>query len=144
MKILVHLKLLWLYNDFQFKALLHLLPFGHDLKGEFWESQILGDREELGVGSCADINDFPIPLTTKFCSICRSLAGIPMSNFTTPRLGVRVDFGMIKMVTIEIQTQHSYSTSIHTIGLRSILHRLATIHNTADRRQSDRYRPPMQ
>ena len=40
MNILVHLQLLWLHNDPQFKVLLHLLPFGRNLKGECWDPNL--------------------------------------------------------------------------------------------------------
>ena len=36
LNILVHLQLLGLHNAYQFKVLLYRLPFGRDLKGEFF------------------------------------------------------------------------------------------------------------
>ena len=46
------------------------------------------------------------------------------------------------MVPIEMSTPHSYSTSIHTIGLSCIVWPQYTTQQTTDR-QSDRNRPPM-
>ena len=42
LNIFVHLQLLWPHNAYQFKDLLHLLPFGSNLKGEFWRTPNLG------------------------------------------------------------------------------------------------------
>ena len=45
-------------------------------------------HESDGVGSCANrkpTHDFPIPLDTMFCYICRHLTGIPMLNYAPLR-----------------------------------------------------------
>ena len=71
-------------------------------------------------------------LSSKCCSICYRLvvilrvAGIPMS-FDAPTPQMRSNSPVIKM-----STPQSYS-----IHHRSILHRLHTLHNAADRRQTD-------
>ena len=45
--ILVNLQLLWLHNAHQFKVLLHLLPFGWNLKWECWDPQFWGLWESV-------------------------------------------------------------------------------------------------
>ena len=61
------------------------------------------------------------PPNTKFCFICRCLAGIPMASYCLqfdPNLGVSVLLGWgTKMVLIEILCPHSYSISLHIKGL---------------------------
>ena len=42
LNILVHLQLLRFHNAYHFKALLHLLPFSRNLKGEFGDPQFCG------------------------------------------------------------------------------------------------------
>ena len=98
-----------------------------------FEGRVLGDppiwgvwgvRGELGgreLHQSIATHVFPIPLNPEFCSISRRFAAIPMSSFDPPIRppiwGVRVDLGGRKVVPIEISSPHSYSTSIHTIGL---------------------------
>ena len=69
--------------------------------------------------------DFPIPLNTKFPSICRRLAANPMSSFEPPIWPLHLGGG----VPIEISSPQSYSTYIYTIGLS------CTILQAADDRQ---------
>ena len=96
LNILVHLQLLWLHNAYQFKVLLHLLPFGHNLKGEFWDPKFWGLEEWVLAGWASHQSKaHPRLLNTKCCSICRRLAVIPMSSYSTPQnWGVRVDIGV--------------------------------------------------
>ena len=88
----------------------------------------LGESYGVGRGSCANrkpAHDFRIPLNTKFFSICRRLTAIPISSFDPagtdppilPHLGGQGGPRGSKMSPIDIPSQHSYSTSIHTIGL---------------------------
>ena len=64
----------------------------------------------------------PIPVNTKSCSICHRLAVNVLSKynsqFDTPYfVGGWVRPRASIMVPIEMSTPHSYSTSLHTIGL---------------------------
>ena len=101
------------------KALLHLLPFG------------CTNRKPT--------HDFPIPLQTKFCSICRRLERIPMSIYGTQirphvwrltvDLGVKNDANQNGIPTFLFDFYTHY---------RPNFHRLATIHNAAVRWQTNR------
>ena len=121
MNILVHLQLLRLHNAYQFKVLLHLLPFGSNLKGGVLRFPILVAM--LAVGICTNrktTHDFPMPLNIKFCSIRRRLAEIPMSNYAPhfdPRLGGQGGPMGSKMLPIEMSSSHCHATYIYTIGL---------------------------
>ena len=71
-------------------------------------------------------------LNTNFRPICHRLVVITTVTLGRPKWtphfessGVRRE---LKMVGIEILTQHSYSTSIHIIGHRSVVHHLGAVH----------------
>ena len=51
---LVRFYLVELHNAYLFNVLLHLLPFGSNLKGEFGDPNFGCVRGELGVGCCAN------------------------------------------------------------------------------------------
>ena len=56
-------------------------------EGGFGGPPIWGFGESEVVKSCANrkhTNDFPMPLHTTFCSICRRLAAIPMASYDPP------------------------------------------------------------
>ena len=98
------------------------------------------DLGELGVGSCINRNsthDFQVPLNTKFCSICMPPFG---RNFnvklycTSTRLPVRGRVGWTQGV--ENGTNQNVDPTFlcdFCTQYRLILHRLAIIHNAADR-----------
>ena len=62
-------------------------------------------------------HDFTMSINSKCCSFCRSLAGIPVSNYA-PTFGGR-GFSRpreSKTIPIEVSTPHSNSTSIHNMA----------------------------
>ena len=142
--ILVHLQQLWLHSAYHFKVLLHLLPFGRNLKGEFEDTPNLGGLGSYGRvrGSwIAPIESPPTishyPPKTKFCSICCHLAGIPMSSigpqFDSPKFGVRVALGDRK------RCQSKSRPHIPIRLLYTLYAYLAPFgHNTQRGRQTDR------
>ena len=73
------------------QAIAHLLLFGHNLKGEFWDTQILGVWSvtgELGGRELRQSKAHPLlPNTSqrKVLLFCQHLAGIPMSNYAPPQ-----------------------------------------------------------
>ena len=69
---------------YQLQVFFNLIPFGRNLKEDFENTNFARLRECLGLGICTNLKptcDFPIPLNTKFCSVCRRLVGILMSNY---------------------------------------------------------------
>ena len=140
----MHLQLLRLHNAYQFKVLLHLQPFEHNFKVEFWDPQFWGLWSVRGSGF------EPIesqPTTSQYISIqrfalCRRLAGISMSN-TPPLLQFDPVWGGLrasKMVPIKMSAPHSNSTSLHTIGLSCTVSPQYTTWQAT--RQSNRNRLP--
>ena len=88
-------------------------------------------------------HDFPITFNTKFYSVCRRLAAIPMPNygpqFDPPVRGLGWTLG-VEMVglPIEMSSPHSVSTCIHTICISCIVWSQYTTRQTTDRRPADR------
>ena len=99
----------------------------------------LGECQRLGI--CTNrkpIHDFPLPLNTELCSIRRRLAVIPMSCFDPQ---IRPPFGGLGW-TQEVDNgtnRHLVPTFLFDLytHYRPVLHRVATLHNAADR-QTDR------
>ena len=123
----------------QRKSIQSVTPsFGRNLNGKSWVPQLEGIAQlgEIGVGSCANrkpIHDFPMPLNTNFCSICRRLTTIKMSSYDTqfdPQfVGVRADLGVENGTNRNLVPIFLFDFYAHN---RPILHRLATMHNAAD------------
>ena len=118
----VHLQPLRFHNAYQyFKLLLHLLPFGHNLMGKFWDPQLRWVKWRRWSGFA------PIespPTTSKYLSIKvlhYLLPFFPIKLCPQPPdsspVGGKGGPSESKMASIEMSTPHSYSTSIHTIGL---------------------------
>ena len=89
-------------------------------------------------------------LVVLFCSICRRLAAIPMSKYgpnssptAHPVLGVRVDLVGRNGTNRNVVPPFLFDFLAHyrPYALGPILHCLATTHNAADDRQSDRNMP---
>ena len=152
LNILVHLQLLWLHNRYQFKVLSICYRLAVIFNGIILRSPILRVNEVLWGWDLHQSKARPIPLNTKFCSICHRLAGIPLSKFPSkfdPRLGLRLrwTYGVKNDTNQNVVSTFLFDFNTH---YRPILHRLATIHNAAGiyrpqtgNRQSDRNRPSM-
>ena len=117
--------LIELHNAYQFKMLLHLLPFGCNLKGEFWDLQI------WGLGECWDLHQSKAhprlhSTNTNFCSyatVCQQYQCQVMTPNSTPISGVRMDPGGRKWYQskcrphIPIRLLHIYIGRLcHSIG----------------------------
>ena len=82
-------------------------------------------------------------LNTKLCSICRRLAGIPLSNYSlpsTPVCGVTVNPEGQKWYQSKCRPHIPIFLCDFNTHYMLIFHRLATIHNGADIRLAHRQR----
>ena len=86
--------------------------------------------------------DFPAPVNIKLGAICHRLAAISMSNhvpnLTSPLL---IGLGVGNGTDRNVDRIFLFDFYAHC---RHIMHHLATILNSADRRQTDRERPTLQ
>ena len=109
LNILVHL-LLRLHNVYQSKVLLHMLPFGHNLKGSFKMSQSKAHPR--------------LPTTYQYTVLLylRPLGLRPPPPKQDTPLGGSGWTQGVEMVPIGMSSPHSYSTSIHTLPIEILTH----------------------
>ena len=118
----------WIHNAYQCKVLLQLPPLGRNLKVEFSDPQFRGLGELVGreLHQSKAHQRLPLPQIQSFiqCSICRRLPRIPLS------LPVGWTEGVENGISRNVDPIFLFDFCTHH---RPTLHRLATIHNAADR-----------
>ena len=147
------LQLLRHHNAYQFKVWLHLLPYGHNLKGEFWEFPNLGGWGVRGPGVApteSPSHNFPIPVNKKILLYLlpfgrnSSVKLWPINSTPLHRLGVWVYLGGWKWYQSKCRPRIPIRLlSIHTIGLSCIVWSQYPTQQTD--RESDRngHQPPI-
>ena len=134
LNILVHLQLLWLHNAYQFQV---LLPFGRNLKRQFWDTPFWGLGGVLAVWDSHQSKAQPrLPNTFQYIVL-----------LYLPPFGCNSNIKLWPLTQLGGQCgprRHLVPTFLFDFctHYRPILHRLAIMRNAGDR-QSDRNRPPM-
>ena len=143
LNILVQLQLLWFHNTYQFKVLLHLRPFGRNLKGKLWDPQCLRVTGVLAGLDLQQSKAHPRLHNTGQYKVSLYLSPFgrnsnaklwPPPQFD-PHLRLRVDLGVENGTSQNLVPTFLFDCYAHC---RPILHCLATIHNAADR-QTERW-----